>query len=146
MLFEGMVTWAEIDLDAIAFNVQAIKRHVGENVEVMAVVKANAYGHGAIPVAEAALSAGASRLAVHRAMEGVELRQAGIEAPILIMGYTPPDGAELIVDYHLTPSLMTPEFAEALSERASASGLSVPVHVKVDTGMSRYGLMPEEVV
>jgi alanine racemase len=110
------------------------------------VVKANAYGHGAVPVAEAALKAGATRLAVHRAIEGVELRQAGIEAPVLVMGYTPPDGAGMIVDHHLTPSLMTPEFAEALSGRASASGVSVQVHVKVDTGMSRYGLMPEEVV
>jgi len=143
---EGIVTWAEIDLDAIAFNVGQFRRHVGPGVEVMAVVKANAYGHGAVQVAKAALRAGATRLAVHRAIEGVELRQAGIEAQVLVMGYTPPDGAGLIVDYRLTPSLITLEFAAALSGRATASGVSVPVHVKVDTGMSRYGLMPEEVV
>jgi alanine racemase len=145
-MLPGIVTWAEIDLDAIAHNVSAYKRHVGPNVEVMAVVKANAYGHGALPVARAALLAGATRLAVHRAIEGAELRQTGIDAPILVMGYTPPSGAGMVVSRRLTPSLMTSEFAQALSARASALGVSVPVHVKVDTGMSRYGLMPGEVV
>ena len=145
-MLEGIVTWAEIDLDAIAFNVRAFKRHVGERVELFAVVKANAYGHGAIPVASAALEAGATRLAVHRAIEGVELRRAGITAPILVMGYTPPSGAEMVVRYDLTPSLITREFAEAVSAAASRAGKVVPLHVKVDTGMSRYGLMPGEVV
>jgi len=145
-MLPGIVTWAEIDLDAISDNVRALKRHVGRNVEVMAVVKANAYGHGAVPVARAALEAGAARLAVHRAIEGVELRQAGIRAPILVMGYTPPNGAELVVRWRLTPSLMTPEFAQAASALADTLGTTLPVHVKVDTGMSRYGLMPDEVV
>ncbi len=140
------VTWAEIDLDAIAANVRAFCRHVGPSVQVIAVVKANAYGHGAEQVAKAALEAGATRLAVHRAIEGVELRQAGIQAPILIMGYTPPAAAALIVDWRLTPSLMTLEFARALSAAAGAAGTTVPVHIKVDTGMSRYGLLPEEVL
>ncbi len=122
----GIVTWAEIDLEAIAFNIRAFKRHVGEKVKLIAVVKANAYGHGAIPVAEAALAAGADRLAVHRMIEGVELRKAGIQAPILIMGYTPPDGAELAAAWQLTPSLMTLEFAQALSARAIRLGLEDP--------------------
>ena len=143
-MLPGIVTWAEIDLDAIAHNVSAYKRHVGPNVEVMAVVKANAYGHGALPVARAALQAGATRLAVHRLIEGVELRQGGIDAPILVMGYTPSSGAEMVVSWRLTPSLMTIEFAQALSARASDLDVTVPVHVKVDTGMSRYGLMPAE--
>jgi len=145
-MLEGIVTWAEIDLDAFAFNVKAFKRYVGKSVEVIAVVKANAYGHGAVPVARIALEAGARRLAVHRAIEGVELRQAGIEAPILIMGYTPPSGVEMIVKWRLTPSLISMDFARALSAQASITGSVVPVHVKLDTGMSRYGLMPEEVV
>jgi len=145
-MLDGIVTWAEIDLDAIADNVHAIKQHVGKAVEVIAVVKANAYGHGAVPVARTALEAGASRLAVHRALEGIELRQAGIKAPILLMGYTPPDGAEMVARWQLTPSVITIEFAQALSARASALGVMVPVHVKVDTGMSRYGLMPGEVI
>jgi alanine racemase len=143
-LIEGIVTWAEIDLDAITYNIQAFKRHIGERVKLIAVVKANAYGHGVAPVALTALEAGAEMLAVHRAIEGVELRRAGLEAPILIMGYTPPDGAELVLRERLTPSLMTIEFARALSARAEALGTSVPVHVKIDTGMSRYGLMPDE--
>lgn len=142
----GIVTWAEINLDAIAFNIRAFKRHVGEKVKLIAVVKANAYGHGAIPVAESALAAGAEMVAVHRMLEGVELRKAGIQAPILILGYTPSDGADLVAAWQLTPSLTTLEFAQALSARATALGLKVPVHIKVDSGMSRYGLMPEEVI
>lgn len=143
---DGIVTWAEIDLDAIASNIRAFKQHVGNKVEVFAVVKANAYGHGAIEVAKAALMAGASRLAVHRAIEGVELRQAGITAPILIMGYTPASGVEMIVNHGLTPSVITKEFAAGLSVQAKRKKVEVPVHIKVDTGMSRYGLMPDEVV
>jgi len=145
-MLEGIVTWAETDLDAIAFNVRAFKRHVGQAVEVIAVVKANAYGHGAVPVARAALEAGATRLGVHRAIEGVELRRAGLTAPILVMGYTPPSGAALMVQHDLTPSLITREFAEAVSAEAVRAGKVIPLHVKVDTGMSRYGLMPGEVV
>lgn len=141
----GIVTWAEIDLEAIAFNVRQFCEHIGPGAEVIAVVKANAYGHGAVRVAQAALEAGARRLAVHRDTEGVELRQAGIKADVMIMGYTPPDGADLIVEHRLTPSLITPEFAQALSARAVAAGVKIPVHIKVDTGMSRYGLLPEEV-
>ena len=142
---EGVVTWAEIDLNAIEYNIKAYKKHINPLVEVIAVVKANAYGHGAVQVAQAALSCGAGRLAVHRAIEGVELRQAGIEAPILIMGYTPSDGAKLIVENDLTPSLITHEFAQALSGQAQALGRRVPVHIKVDSGMGRYGLQPTEV-
>jgi alanine racemase len=142
----GIVTWAEIDLDAIASNIRAFKRHVGEKVALIAVVKANAYGHGAVPVAESALAAGAKMVAVHRMIEGVELRKAGIQAPILIMGYTPPDGAEVVAAWQLTPSLVTLEFAQALSARATALGVTIPVHIKVDSGMNRYGLMPEEVI
>ncbi len=118
----------------------------GEKVKLIAVVKANAYGHGAIPVAESALAAGAEMVAVHRMLEGVELRKAGIQAPILILGYTPSDGADLAAAWQLTPSLTTLEFAQALSARATALGLKIPVHIKVDSGMSRYGLMPEEVI
>ena len=142
----GIVTWAEIDLDAIEYNLKAYQVHIGPWVEIIAVVKANAYGHGAAQVAQAALAAGATRLAVHRAIEGAELRRAGLTAPILVMGYTPPDGAALIAENDLTPSLITPEFAQALSAQAVALGRNLPVHLKVDTGMGRYGLLPEEVV
>ncbi|PKN81683.1 MAG: alanine racemase, partial [Chloroflexi bacterium HGW-Chloroflexi-8] len=96
-------------------------------------------------VARAALQAGATRLAVHRMIEGIELRQAGIHAPILIMGYTPASGTAQIVEWQLTPSLITLEFAESLSAQAVLNGTQIPVHIKVDSGMNRYGLLPSEV-
>lgn len=145
-MLDSLVTWAEIDLDAIAGNVRAFKRHIGSHVEMFAVVKGNAYGHGAVPVARAALEAGATRLAVHRAVEGLALRRGGIDAPVLVMGYTPPAGADIIVERRLTPSVVTSEFARALAGQASARGAMIPVHVKVDTGMARYGLLPHEVL
>jgi alanine racemase len=160
------LTWVEIDLDAIAHNTRELKRHVGEKTELMAVVKANAYGHGAVPVAETVLENGASRLAVNRAVEGVQLRQAGITAPILILGYTLPAQAETIVRWNLTATVNDPEQAQALSAAAShpsfipppwppkvggnggrgESGGALPIHIKVDTGMGRFGLLPDEVV
>ncbi len=139
------LTWAEIDLDAIAHNARELKRLIGEKTELMAVVKANGYGHGAVPVAEAALDNGASRLAVHRTLEGVQLRQAGITAPVLIMGYTLPAQAETIVRWDLTPTVNTPEQAQALSAAALHQGKVLPIHVKVDTGLGRFGLLPDEV-
>lgn len=141
---DGVLTWAEIDLEAIRHNIRAYQRHVGAGVRIIAVVKANAYGHGVVRVAQAALEAGAFMLAVHRLNEGIELRQAGIQAPILLMGYTPPEGAQAVAAWRLTPSLMTAEFARALSAQAGLAGWQAPVHVKIDTGMSRYGLMPDE--
>ena len=140
------LTWAEIDLDAIAHNARELKRHVGEKTELTAVVKANGYGHGAVPVAETALDNGASRLAVNRAVGGVQLRQAGITAPVLILGYTLPAQAETIVRWDLTPTVNTPEQAQALSASASRQGKVLPIHIKVDTGLGRFGLLPGEVV
>ena len=140
------LTWAEIDLDAIAHNARELKRWVGAKTELMAVVKANGYGHGAIPVAKTALENGASRLAVNHPLEGVQLRRVGITAPILIMGYTLPCAAETIVQWNLTPTVNTLEQAKAFSAAASCEGKVLPVHVKVDTGMGRFGLLPSEVV
>lgn len=145
-MLDSLVAWAEIDLDAIAHNVRAFQAHAGPNVEIFAVVKANAYGHGAVPVSRAALAAGATRLAVHRATEGVQLRRAGLDAPVLVMGYTPPAAAALVVKWGLTPSLITSEFAQALSAVSVAAGVCTPVHLKIDTGMNRYGLQPQEAV
>jgi alanine racemase len=138
--------WAEIDLDAIVHNVAALKRHVGDRVAIMAVVKSNAYGHGAEPVARAALESGAAWLAVNRIGEGVALRQAGIGAPILVMGYSPAASAPAAVEGDLALTVTDLALAEALSATAGRAGKTVPVHVKVDTGMGRFGLAPEEVV
>lgn len=145
MKSQNHLTWAEVDLDAIAHNARGLKEHVGEKTELMAVVKANAYGHGAVPVAKTALENGASRLAVNRALEGVELRQAGITAPVLILGYSLPSEAETIVRWDLTPTVTTVEGALALSAMSDRQGKITPIHVKVDTGMGRFGLLPDEV-
>jgi len=143
---DDVLTWAEIDLDAIAQNAAGLKARAGGRAELMVAVKANAYGHGAVPVAWAAMEGGATRLAVHRTLEGVQLRQAGIAAPILIMGYTVPAESGRVVRWNLTPTVNSKPQAEALSEAAVAQRSALPVHVKVDTGMSRYGLLPEEVL
>ena len=145
-MLEEFTRWAEIDLDAIAHNVTAIKRLVGERVKVMAVVKANAYGHGLVPVAQVALQNGASWLAVTRVSEGMTLRCAGIRAPILVMGYSPPASVSKAVEYGLTLTLSSLDQARALAERATRAGKTVPVHLKVDTGMGRFGLLPGETV
>lgn len=138
-------SWIEVNLDAIEANVKNVKSFIGEKVELIAVVKANAYGHGIIPVARVALETGASRLAVARASEGIKLRRAGIEAPILVMNYIPLAEVPQVIRYNLTPTLITLEQAEAFSHEATRARKKLPVHIKVDTGMGRFGLMPEEV-
>jgi len=145
-MLDDVLTWAEIDLDAIAYNAAALKARAGGHAELMVTVKANAYGHGAVPVARAALDGGATRLAVARTLEGVELRQTEISAPILIMGYTLPAEAARIVRWDLTPTVNTAQQAMALSAAAQEAGKTVPIHIKVDTGMGRFGLLPGEVV
>ncbi len=143
MIPDGVVTWAEVDLDAIAHNVQAIKAFIGPNVEIIASVKANAYGHGLLPVSRTALEAGASRLAAHRIQVAVTLRESGITAPILLMGHTPPSGVDLVLRNRITPTLVDWDTARIISAHATEP---TPVHVKIDTGMSRYGLEPEKAV
>ncbi len=145
-MLDEFPVWATVDLDAIAHNVAVIKRHVGDRVSVMAVVKANAYGHGAEPVARAALESGASWLAVNRLGEGITLRRAGIDAPILVMGYTPPAGAATAVAHDLRLTVTSLPLAQALSEVATQGGKNLPIHVKLDTGMGRLGLLPDEVL
>ncbi|MGC8787013.1 MAG: alanine racemase [Anaerolineae bacterium] len=141
------VCWAEIDLDAIAYNTRQLKKHVGEHAELAAVVKANAYGHGALPVAQTVLQNGATRLAVARVDEGILLRRGGVIAPILVMGYATTGQAEDIVRHRLTPTVNTLELAYALSAAVKAQNAPpLPVHVKVDTGLGRFGLLPEEVL
>lgn len=143
---EPFLTYALVDLDAIADNVRAVLRHTGPDVQTFAVVKANAYGHGAVPVARAALAAGAHRLAVARVGEAVQLRQAGVDAPILVFTYTLPAEAGRIVAHGLTAAIASVEGARALSAQAGALGRTATAHVKVDTGMGRYGLLPDEVL
>jgi len=146
MISDDMLTWAEVDLDALAFNVGQLRRWVGPRSELIAIVKANAYGHGAVPISRVALEAGATRLGVGRTDEGVQLRRAGIEAPILLICYTLPAEAATVVRWRLTTTVNTWQQAQAFSAAAVAAGWEMPVHIKVDTGMGRFGLLPEEVV
>lgn len=145
-MWRGRAFWAEIDLDAIAANVTALRRCLPPGTEFMAVVKANAYGHGAVQVARAVVAAGATWLGVNLADEGVQLRRAGLGCRILILGYVPPWEAEKVVFHSLTPTVNTPQQALATASASRWRGLATAVHVKVDTGMSRFGLLPEEVV
>lgn len=143
----GRPVQAEIDLSAIASNVRSVKKLVGPRCKVMAVVKADGYGLGAPWVAAAALEGGASWLGVACVDEGVQLRRAGYSGPVLVMGYVPPDEAAAAVANRLTLNLHRARTAYALEEAARNAGLGlreVPVHIKVDTGLGRYGCSPDE--
>lgn len=136
--------WTEIDLSAIAHNVRKIRSLLSINTRLCAVVKANAYGHGAVPVAQTVLKAGADQLAVAILSEGIELRRAGITAPILILGYTPSIQASLVVTNGLSQTVFSWQTAKALSDAATFLGEKVKVHLKIDTGMSRIGILPKD--
>ncbi|MDW7672991.1 MAG: alanine racemase [Bacillota bacterium] len=136
--------WAEIDLSAIADNMQAIKSWVTPKTEIMAVVKANAYGHGAVEVARTCMANGASRLAVAIVAEGIELRNNGFSAPILVMGYTPPEQCQLLLDYNLTQTVFSLEQAKIISKLAAAAKKTIQIHLKVDTGMGRLGFLEHQ--
>ncbi|GIU85607.1 MAG: alanine racemase [Acidimicrobiia bacterium] len=137
--------WAEVDLGAVRDNVRALAAHVAP-ARVIVVVKADGYGHGAVPVSWAALNAGASALAVALVEEGVALREAGIDAPVLVLSEPVAEAAETVVHRRLTPVVYTPSGVEALAKAASAVGADAPVavHLKVDTGMHRVGCRPED--
>lgn len=139
-------SWVDVDLDALATNVRGLKKIVGESVTLMAVVKANAYGHGALPVARTALLNGAEYLAVASISEAIELRGAGIEAPILVMSYTPPQAIRQAVRQNITVTVYDLELARAYDLAARAAGGTVRVHLKVDTGMGRLGVLAAEAV
>jgi alanine racemase len=139
----GHSIWAEIDLQAIAHNVRELRRLTRPEARLMAAVKGNAYGHGAVEVARTAIAHGADALGVARFEEAVELRQAGLDAPILIFGYTPPSLAPRIIDYRLTQTVYALDTARALSAAAQRLGQPLTVHLKVDTGMGRLGLLPD---
>lgn len=133
-------SWVEIDLDAVRHNVRVLAHSLSPSTEILAVVKANAYGHGAIPCAKAALEAGATRLAVATAEEALELRKHGLQAPILVLGAFDPTYAEAYPVHNLTASLSDPESARLLAEAARRARGQVSVHLHVDTGMTRLGI------
>jgi alanine racemase len=130
---------AEIDLSALLYNLGQVRKCIGPHCQILAVVKANAYGHGAVPVARALVSAGVSMLGVAWVQEGIELRKAAIRLPILIMGGATTDAVNEILSYRLTPVVYQPTQILTLERLAKKRGRKVKVHVKVDTGMGRLG-------
>ena len=134
-------SWAEISLDNIVHNMKAIRAHVPAGTKYLGVVKADAYGHGAVQVARVLEENGADYLAVACLAEAVELRAAGIKMPILILGYTPVEDTAVLVEQNITQTVFTLENAKEYSARAAACGGTLRVHIKLDTGMSRLGFL-----
>jgi len=139
-------TWAEVNLGAIRANLGALRGLMAPGIKVLGVVKADAYGHGMVPVARALESAGVDMLGIVMVEEGVRLREAGIALPILMMGSIPEDETEALVAHDLRPTVGDVETLERLDGAARAAGKRVAVHLKVDTGMNRLGVRSEEAV
>ena len=134
-------TWAEIDLDALAWNYKIARSRIGSGVKYLGVVKADAYGHGAVQIARKLEELGTDYLAVSSLDEARELRNGGIQAPILILGHTPPEMVPELIRHNITQTVSALAKAEEYSRQAVACGGTLKVHIKVDTGMSRLGFL-----
>ncbi len=140
MLQQNYRAWVEIDLNAIKHNVRSLKSLLAENTKLMVIVKADAYGHGAIAVSQAALEAGASDLGVATIVEGIQLRNADIQAPIMILGAAnSPEEVQAIALANLEPTICTTEQALLFNQVLADHNQILPIHLKIDTGMSRLG-------
>ncbi|SMC45576.1 alanine racemase [Papillibacter cinnamivorans] len=137
-------TWAEISLDNTAYNYGAIRKMLAPGCRFMGVVKADAYGHGAVQISKLLEELGADYLAVSNIEEAMQLRYASIRLPILILGYTPVECLEDLLDYDITQTIYETETGEAFSRAAEQLGKRLRVHIKADTGMSRLGLVCDE--
>ncbi len=137
-------TQLRVDLGAVRANIALLRAHTGPAVRLMAVVKANAYGHGAVPVARAALAAGAAWLGVATLPEALELRDAGIDAPVLVMGYTPAALVREAILREVRVTVYDAAVARAMSDAAVALQRACLTHIKIDTGMGRLGVLPNQ--
>jgi alanine racemase len=146
MIPEDSSLWAEVDLGRVRRNVANLKRLPAPGCRLLAVVKANGYGHGDAQVAGAALDAGADWLAVARVQEAKSLREAGIDAPVLLLAEPHPSAISQAVELGVTPTLYTSATAKAFAEAAERAGKKIKAHVKIDTGMHRYGVQPEDAI
>ena len=135
-------SWAEIDLGAVRENFQAVRARLGPSTKVMAVVKADAYGHGSVPAGRAALEAGAHVLGVGDSGEAIELREAGITAPILVLGALVDKELDDVIYHRITPTIHSIDRVRLLDRKAKAHEVRLPVHVMMDTGMGRLGVLP----
>ncbi|MFD1851120.1 alanine racemase [Oceanobacillus bengalensis] len=142
-MLEESPTVAEISLKAFHHNVEAIKRLVGNRI-LLAVIKTNAYGHGIMQVAKEAINAGAERLGVTTIKEGMLLRQSGISVPIHLLSPISPSQVDVVVFYQLIASISSREVAQALSKVATRYGNNATVHLKINTGLQRFGIEPNE--
>lgn len=141
----GRPTWAEIDLAALAHNYRVIRKQVGEGVKILAAVKANAYGHGAVECAQCLAAEGVDWFGVALPEEGIELRDAGIRQPILCLGGFWSGQESLLLQQRLTPVVYRLDLLESLNRAAKDAGVVADVHVKIDTGMGRLGVRADEV-
>ncbi len=139
-------SWVEIDTTTLANNIKSIKNFLKSGVLLTTVVKANGYGHGAVEVAKVAISNGADRLAVARVEEGIQLREAGITVPIQVLSAIPMDSVSEVINGNIIPSLAFFDLAKRVSDIATERNKIVKVHIKIDTGMSRYGVSENEAV
>jgi len=139
------VKWAEVDVGILRTNVAEVRRCVGPGVAVMAMIKANGYGHGALPAAEAALQGGAGWLGVSSTEEALQLREAGIEAPVLIVGWTHPDNHQTLIEAGVDLTVYDRDAVAAIGRAAREAGRQARVHVKIDSGMGRLGVRPEAI-
>lgn len=137
-------TWAEIDIDALKHNYKTLRKKVGEGVKFLGVVKADAYGHGSVIVARTLEKEGADYLAVSSIDEAMELRVNGITMPILILGHTPKEQVERLIEYNITQAVSCRAKAIEYSKEAYRLGKELKIHIKVDTGMSRLGFLCDE--
>ncbi len=135
-------TWAEIDLTAVRNNLRRVKEVIQPGTGVMAVVKANAYGHGMLEVSQVCTEEKVDYLAVATLDEALELRQAGFAVPILVLGYIPDEFAALVVANNIRPTVYEPGFARRLAQTSAEIGIKAKIHVKIDTGMGRIGFTP----
>ncbi len=134
-------TWAEIDLDAAQWNYEAVRRATSPNTKVCCVIKANAYGHGAVQLARLYESLGADFFAVSNIEEALQLRRNGLTRPILVLGYTDPDCAALLANNGISQAVFSEEYGRALNEAAQHAQVRVRMHLKIDSGMSRIGFL-----
>ncbi len=137
-------TWAQVDIDAIRHNFREIRRAVGDDTEIMCVIKADGYGHGAVFLGQYYEKLGADRFAVSNIEEALQLRENGITKPILILGFTPAEMAGELAENNITQAVLSLDYARELSENAVNAGVTVSVHIKLDTGMSRIGFMYQD--
>jgi alanine racemase len=144
---EGRPVWAEVSLGAIARNLKLVRRHIGPKPEILAVVKSNGYGLGAVPVAKALQKAGAERFGVTCANEGIELRESGIRKPILVLTGFWPGEEKRFIENRLTPSVTRLDDVRDLERAAKAARVKsrVRFHLKINTGMNRLGILPSEI-